>query len=90
MIETDDLTEALDHAAGRRLEALRKHSGALSGAPAERLLTETFEEDLAASSLTLAEVLVAPVRQRRLDEDAGLLRRAGSRGDVSRPRHLRH
>jgi predicted nucleic acid-binding protein len=36
-------------------------------AAAERLLTQAVDDDLAVNSLTLAEVLVAPVRNGRLD-----------------------
>ena len=36
-------------------------------AAAEQLLTQAVDDDLAVNSLTLAEVLVAPVRDNRLD-----------------------
>jgi predicted nucleic acid-binding protein len=36
-------------------------------AAAERLPTQAIDEDLAANSLTLAEVVVVPVRDGRLD-----------------------
>ncbi len=36
-------------------------------AAAQQLLTQAVDDDLAVNSLTLAEVLVAPVRDSRLD-----------------------
>jgi len=43
-------------------------------AAAETLLTQAIEDDLAANSLTLAEVLVVPVRNGRLDQVLAALR----------------
>jgi predicted nucleic acid-binding protein len=42
-------------------------------AAAERLLTQAVDDDLAVNSLTLAEVLVAPVRNGRLEPVLGAL-----------------
>jgi toxin FitB len=44
---------------------------------ASRLLADTGAEPLGASTITLAETLVAPVRAGRLDEVAGALNRLG-------------
>ena len=41
---------------------------------AEALLTQAIEDDLAANSLTLAEVLVVPARDGRLDQTLAVLR----------------
>ena len=46
-----------------------RHHGA-----AEQLLTQAIDEDLAVNSLTLAEVLVVPVRDGRLDPVLAALR----------------
>jgi predicted nucleic acid-binding protein len=43
-------------------------------ATAEQLLTQAVDEDLAVNSLTLAEVLVAPIRYGRLDPVLAALR----------------
>ncbi len=43
-------------------------------AAAEQLLAQAIDDDLAASSLTLAEVLVVPVRDGRLDPVRAVLR----------------
>ena len=43
-------------------------------AAAEALLTQAIEDDLAANSLTLAEVLVVPARDGRLDQTLAVLR----------------
>ncbi|WP_343577229.1 PIN domain-containing protein [Mycobacterium sp.] len=48
------------------LIAFLDHADSHNGA-AERLLTHAVDDDLAVNSLTLAEVLVAPVRDDRLD-----------------------